>query len=86
MKLIKKYCFSYHNHHESQHEGLAQDGGDQPLEGDIRASWVKMFKMLVLAGGISFRRFNTPETERAVGKCILVSYFDGCEHAYATVI
>ena len=29
---------------------------DHPLEGDIRASWVEMFEMGVLAVGISFRR------------------------------
>ena len=57
---------------------------DQPLEGDIRESWVEKFKMLVRAGGVNFRRCTRPVG--AVGKCTLVCYFDGSDHAFAIVI
>ena len=57
---------------------------DQPLVGELRETWVKMCEMLVRAGGISFRRSTKPHG--AVGKCILLCYFDGSDCAFAVVI
>ena len=57
---------------------------DTPLEGDVRDTWVKHFTMLVKTGGIKFGRATRPEN--AVGKCILVCFFDGADPAFGVVI
>ena len=57
---------------------------DQPLESEVRNTWVNLFRMLVEAGGIRFARSTKPVG--AVGKCVLVCYFDGSDVAYAMVV
>ena len=57
---------------------------DEKLEGDVRNLWVDMFRMLVKAGGINFRRATRPAG--AVGRCILIGYFDGSNQAFSAVI
>ena len=57
---------------------------DTPLDGCIRSWWLDRFRLLVIAGGIQFHRSTKPEG--AIGKCILVGYFDGSDQAYAAVI
>ena len=59
-------------------------GWDTPLEGELRGTWVKLFTMLVKTGGIKFRRATRPAG--AVGKCILVCFFDGADPAFGVVI
>ena len=57
---------------------------DQSLVGDIRKLWVDMFSMLIKSGGIKFRRATRPVG--AVGRCILICYFDGSNVAFAAAI
>ena len=59
-------------------------GWDTPLGGETRQFWVGMFKSLVFTDGISFRRCTRPVG--AVGKCILIGYFDGSDWAFAIAI
>ena len=57
--VITKYCFSYcHIIMRVKMKELHRIGveWDQPLKGDIRASRLEMFEMLVLVRGIRFRR------------------------------
>ena len=57
---------------------------DKPLDGGLRESWVRLFDMLVRAGGVKFKRATRPEN--AVGKCILVCFFDGADAAFGIAI
>ena len=57
---------------------------DDPLEGSIRNTWIGLMKMLVKAGGISFKRSTKPVG--AIGSCTIISYFDGSDNAFAIVI
>ena len=57
---------------------------DQPLSGEVRDTWVKILKMLVLTGGVDFRRCTRPVG--AVGGCILICYFDGSDQAFAVAV
>ena len=57
---------------------------DMPLEGGLRESWVNIFEMLVRAGGIKFRRTTRPE--HAVGKCLLICFWDGADPAFGIAV
>jgi hypothetical protein len=57
---------------------------DQPLVGEVRDIWIKLFRMLVLAGGINFKRCTRPEG--AFEGCILICYFDGSDGAFGVVV
>ena len=57
---------------------------DEELSGNLRARWVSLLEMLVTCGGIKFRRSTRPEN--AVGKCMLVCFFDGGDPAFCIAI
>ena len=57
---------------------------DEELSGSLREKWINLFEMLVQCGGIKFRRSTRPEN--AVGKCILICYFDGADPAFCIAI
>ena len=57
---------------------------DEELSGSIRETWISLFEMLVLCGGIKFKRSTRPDN--AVGKCILICYFDGADPAFCIAI
>ena len=57
---------------------------DQPMEGDMRNKWLKMFETLVRTGSIKFVRATRPVG--AVGSYILICFFDGSNKAFAVVI
>ena len=55
--------------HFKEFYGLGVDW-DKPLLGVVRDKWIKLFKMLVISGGIEFCRSTRPVG--AVGDCVLV--------------
>ena len=57
---------------------------DQPLEGELREDWVRMFETLVRTGSIKFVRATRPVA--AVGPYFLICFFDGSNKAYAMVV
>ena len=57
---------------------------DEELSGTMREKWINLFEMLVQCGGIRFGRSTRPEN--AVGKCILICYFDGADPAFCIAI
>ena len=57
---------------------------DTPLEEDLRNSWVRLLESLVRIGKVDFARATRPEG--AVGKSILVCFFDGSNSAFGAVV
>ena len=55
-----------------------------PLLGVVRDAWVRLFRMLVMAGGVEFNRCTRPVG--AVGGCVLVCYFDGSDNAFDAAV
>ena len=57
---------------------------DTPLEGELRDTWVRLLKSLVRIGTVKFARGTRPKG--AVGRCILICFFDGSNCAFAAVV
>ena len=57
---------------------------DEELTGALRERWVHLFEMLVRCGSIKFKRSTRPAN--AVGKCLLICYFDGADPAFGIAI
>ena len=57
---------------------------DTPLEGELRVTWIRLLKSLVKIGTIKFARGTRPEG--AVGRCMLICFFDASNCAFAVVV
>jgi hypothetical protein len=57
---------------------------DTPLDGGLRDMWLGYMEMLVKTCGIKFNRATRPEN--AVGRSILVCFFDGSDLAFGVEI
>ena len=57
---------------------------DEPLPQDLQKHFKYLIQMVVEAGGLEFRRCTKPE--KAVGRCVMVAYFDGADEAFSAVI
>ena len=57
---------------------------DTPLEGELRETWIRLLKSLVKIGTVKFARGTRPKG--AVGRCILICFFDGSNCAFAAVV